>query len=122
MPPDPKGGDDEAPAETERGCRHRLSRTDSFHPAPEDCRRGTEEKNGETKGPGQLRLRPIVGGGLRDPDYFGEGQLENAEGVNLTNRQMDSKGGWRHQPPAKSRPRYGLLPIEEAHNILKRMP
>ncbi len=76
VPPDPKSGNDEAAAKTERGHRHRLARTDPFHPAPENRRGSAEEEDGEAENPGQLRLRPVVRRGSVIPIALVSGSLK----------------------------------------------
>ncbi len=117
MPPDAKGRDNEAAPETEGGHRHGLTRTDPLDPATEDGGRSAEEEDGEAENPGQLRLRPVVRRGSVDLDPFREGELEDAESVNLANREVDRERRRRDEPAGKARAGDGMLTIKEAHRM-----
>ncbi len=117
MPPDAESGDNEAASETERGHRHGFTRTNPLDPATEDGCGRAEEEDGEAENPGQLRLRPVVRRGSVDPDRFREREFEDAESLNLANREMDRERRRGDEPAGKARAGDGMLTIKEAHRM-----
>ena len=62
-----------------------------------------------------------LGAGAVMPMAFVSGKFENAEGVDLPDREVNREGGGRNQPAAKSRAGDGAFAIEESHRPFNRI-
>ena len=106
-------GDLESSAEAKRGGEHRLARTGTLEPRSKHRRRQAEKNDGNAEHPANRAELPIVRCRGRDTDALRQRQVEDAERVRLTDREMDRERRGRHEPSRIPRARDGPITIEK---------
>ena len=98
-------GDEEAASPSSTPPPRRLSRAHSLEPPTEHGGGEPEEDDGEGEDPGQRRSassRPAPTAVM--PRTLRQRQIEDAEGVGLTDAQVNGECGRRHEPSVEPRP------------------
>ena len=127
------GADEEAEAEAHRAREHRLARAHAIEPGAEHRRRQSQKDDCEAEHPrdfgyapvgrrrcyciDELRLRQraqrIRSCELAHGDELRQRLVEHAEGVRLTNRQVNRQRSRRNEPAIEARLRKAPFTIEE---------
>ena len=104
------GRDEEAATEADCGVEHGAARTGSFEPRAEEC--GGDAEEGDGDGEDVADLFEVPGGAIGCVE--GEQRiLEDGEGVDLADGEMDGECGRRDEPAAISRGCDGAVSVEE---------
>ncbi len=107
------GGDEEAGSEAEGGVEHGAARAGSFKPRSEE--RGGDAEEGDGDGEDVADVFEVPCGAVAAVQGE-ERVLEDGEGVDLADGEMDGEGGGRDEPATVAERSYGSVAIEEGES------
>ena len=106
-------GDEEAAGEAERRDEHRLPRPHPLEPFPPREGGEAEHAEGDVEHPHGGRERPVARGRHRAAKEPRQGDVEDTEGVALSDAEVNGEGRGRDQPSVEAVTGDGSLAIEE---------